>query len=339
MNWETLDADVNKILTKHFTSGRSGKTVNKVIIHYNAGNLTVEGCYSVWQSREASAHYQVESSGRIGQLVWDSDTAWHAGNWDANCTSIGIEHANNTDGTITDACLDAGAHLVAAICKKYNLGRPTWGKNLFGHSDFSATACPGPSLKVGGAQHDAYVAKAQAYYDQMTGSTSSSSSGTSTNTSTSTSGSLESYSGYVTAKINGLAYHSKPSWEDSTIAGTINKGTVLTVVGRIKVDGVYQYKTKAGWYITSASEYVTYSANTSTSTSASTSTKYKIGDHVIFSTCYVSSTDPNSKAIAASKMARNHGTITKIASGAKNPYLLDSGLCWVNDGDIRGYYK
>lgn len=66
--------------------------------------------------------------------------------------------------------------------------------------------------------------------------------------------------------------------------------------------------------------------------------KHKVGEHVVFSTCYASSTDPNSKAIQASKMAKNHGVITKIQAGAKNPYLLDNGLCWVNDGDIRGFY-
>ena len=67
--------------------------------------------------------------------------------------------------------------------------------------------------------------------------------------------------------------------------------------------------------------------------------KHKVGEHVVFSTCYASSTDPNSKAIPASKMAKNHGVIAKIQSGAKNPYLLDNGLCWVNDGDIRGAYQ
>ena len=62
------------------------------------------------------------------------------------------------------------------------------------------------------------------------------------------------------------------------------------------------------------------------------------GDHVVFSTCYASSTDPIAKAIPASKMARNHGSITKIIPGAHNPYLLDGGMAWVNDGDIRGFY-
>lgn len=88
---------------------------------------------------------------------------------------------------------------------------------------------------------------------------------------------LESYSGFVTAKINDLAYHNKPSWSDSTIAGSIDKGTTLTVVGRIKVDGVYMYKTKAGWYITSAKEYVEYSSKKPSGTTSST---IKVGDWV-----------------------------------------------------------
>ena len=63
--------------------------------------------------------------------------------------------------------------------------------------------------------------------------------------------------------------------------------------------------------------------------------KYAVGQKVRFSTCYKSSTAPNSEAILATNMARNYGIITKIKNGTKNPYLLDDGLCWVNDGDIR----
>lgn len=250
MDWKNLNADVNKILNVHFSEGRSGRTINKVIIHYNAGNLTVEGCYNLWQSRAASAHYQVESNGRIGQLVWDSDTAWHAGNWDANCSSIGVEHANNKDGTVTETCLDAGAHLVAAICLFYKLGRPEWMKNVFPHKHFSATQCPG---QLAGSQNAAYMQKAQYWYDQMSGT--------------------------------------KPTPEPTP------------------------------------------------QPTPTPSTKYSVGQHVVFSTCYKSSTAPNSEAINARNMARNHGVITKIVAGAKNPYLLDNGLCWVNDGDIRNLYS
>ena len=169
MDWINLKADVNKILTKHFTAGRGGKKIDKIVVHYNAGNLTVEGCYSVWQTRAASAHYQVEESGRIGQLVWDKDTAWHAGNFNQNQRSIGIEHANYRNGTISNKCLDAGAHLVAALCKYYGLGRPQWLVNVFPHRYFAATSCPG---QIYGSQKDAYIQRAQQWYDSMMGTAS-----------------------------------------------------------------------------------------------------------------------------------------------------------------------
>lgn len=171
MDWDNVVADVQKILTVHYTAGRNGKSINKIIIHHNGGNLSVDGCYNVWQSRAASAHYQVCTDGTIGQLVWDKNTAWHASNWSANLTSIGIEHADcqSNPWRISDACLDNGAHLVAALCKYYNLGRPEWGSNLFGHSDFAATECPA-SLAEDGSQHDEYVSRAQYWYDVMTGS-------------------------------------------------------------------------------------------------------------------------------------------------------------------------
>lgn len=167
-NWQTLEADVNKIMTKHYTKGRAGKKINKIIVHHNDGNLTVEGCWNVWQTREASAHYQVEADGSVGQLVWDSDTAWHAGSWDANLTSIGIEHADisRSPYRLSDATLENGAHLVAALCKKFGLGRPQWRKNVFPHSDFRSTECP---ASIAGDQNAQYMARAQYWYDQMTG--------------------------------------------------------------------------------------------------------------------------------------------------------------------------
>lgn len=162
MNFTSLTADVVKILPVHFTQGRAGH-IQGVTIHHNAGNLTVEQCYNIWLSRPASAHYQVESSGRIGQLVWDNDTAWHAGNAWANSNTIGIEHADFGDG-FTDECIDNGAHLVAALCLHYNLGEPKWLSNVFPHSHFSPTACPA-GLQT--SYRDRYMNVAVAWYDKM----------------------------------------------------------------------------------------------------------------------------------------------------------------------------
>lgn len=170
-NWNELQADENLLMNKHYTQGRSGKSITKIVLHHNAGNLTIKDCWNTWQTREASAHYQVDAAGLIGQLVWDKDTAWHAGNWEANTTSIGIEHANNHTGypwTISEATLENGAHLVAALCRYYKLGRPEWGKNVFGHKNFAATSCPG---EIAGSQNSKYMARAQYWYGQMSGTT------------------------------------------------------------------------------------------------------------------------------------------------------------------------
>lgn len=149
--------------------------------------MSTEDCRDLWNnSREASAHYQVEANGTIGQLVHDKDTAWHAANTDINARSIGIEHANISGPPrwqISDATIENGAHLVAALCVGYKLGRPTWGKNVFGHRDFASTSCP-YQLAPGGEDHATYMRRAQYWYDQMTSgapapTTSSSSEGSS----------------------------------------------------------------------------------------------------------------------------------------------------------------
>ena len=109
MDFKGLHADINKWLSKHYTPGRRGRKIQYIGIHHNAGNLSVQGCWNVWQSRQASAHYQVQSDGIIGQLVHDCDTAWALGNFDANCRSINIEHADisSSPWRISDKCLES----------------------------------------------------------------------------------------------------------------------------------------------------------------------------------------------------------------------------------------
>ena len=165
MNFDTLEPDQSFIgQVPNFTQGRDGNTIDKIILHHNAGDLTLEGIVSVFNDNGTSAHYQVDSQGRVGQYVELEDTAWHAGNWVANTQSIGIEHADVTSDpySISEECLDNGAHLVAALCREYRLGRPQWEVNVWPHYDFTATACP---ASIAGSQRDEYMSKAQAYYD------------------------------------------------------------------------------------------------------------------------------------------------------------------------------
>lgn len=170
-DWESLAPDKYTLVGNHrHTKGRS-RPIDRVIIHHNAANnWTSEQVRDLWNnSREASAHYQVEANGVIGQLVNDSDTAWHAANADINARSIGIEHANISGPPhwqISDKTIEEGAHLTAALCRGYKLGRPKWGVNVFGHSQFASTSCP-HQLNPGGEDHGRYMERAQFWFDQM----------------------------------------------------------------------------------------------------------------------------------------------------------------------------
>lgn len=165
-DWDKCIADKTMLIKTHYSKGQPGRKIRKIVLHHNAGNLTIEGCYNVWQTREASAHYQVQSDGVIGQLVYDWDIAWHAGNWNANLDSIGIEHADESSSPwrISEKCLDNGAHLVAALCKLYGLGRPQWRVNVFPHSAFCPTSCP---CSLRDSQNAEYMQRAQQWYDSM----------------------------------------------------------------------------------------------------------------------------------------------------------------------------
>ncbi|MCG7247451.1 N-acetylmuramoyl-L-alanine amidase [Corynebacterium simulans] len=174
MDWMNIEPDVYRLLNKHFTPGRGGQQIKYIVRHHNAGILTIDGCWQVWQDRPASAHYQVENSGRIGQLVNDSDTAWHAANQLRNQQSIGIEHANcggaDQDWPISDTVIKQGARLAAALCRYYNLGRPVYGQNIRDHKETGSTGCP-YHLAYGGKYHQAWMDEAQRFYDELTGKT------------------------------------------------------------------------------------------------------------------------------------------------------------------------
>ena len=104
--------------------------------------------------------------------MWDGNTAWHAANQHINQTSIGLEFSNsagaNADWPIASKTIEEGAHLVAAICKYYKLGRPQAGKNVRFHREFTGTSCP-YHLAPGGKYHATLMGRAQYWYDQMTG--------------------------------------------------------------------------------------------------------------------------------------------------------------------------
>lgn len=173
MDWKNVEPDKYNLLDRHYTPGRGGAKIEFVTLHHMAMIGDVDDCVRVWQQREASAHYAISPTGMIGQAVNDSDTAWSNANLYSNQRSISIEHSNSAgpdqDWPISEATREAGAHLVAALCRYYKLGRPLSGKNVRFHSIESggSTACP-YHLRPGHKYHDQYIRRAQYWYDQMT---------------------------------------------------------------------------------------------------------------------------------------------------------------------------
>lgn len=122
----------------------------------------------------------MDGDGVIAQHVHESDTARACGNWTANQSNISIEHANNSTSpwTVSEATLESGAHLVAALLNKYELGYPRWGGNVRPHSQIVATAYPG---ELASSQNAHYMERVCYWYEVMTGACSSSEVGWHTN--------------------------------------------------------------------------------------------------------------------------------------------------------------
>ena len=148
-NWQAISGSA--LATQYVAASSSNYTngsrtsVSQIVIH------TMEGSYSgsiSWLQNPAagaSAHYCVRSSdGEITQMVDEEDTAWHAGHWETNQASIGIEHEGyvSDPGTwYTDAMYRSSAALVRDIADRY--GIPKDRDHIIGHNEVPGCAYSG----------------------------------------------------------------------------------------------------------------------------------------------------------------------------------------------------
>ena len=54
--------------------------IDTITIHHMAGNLSAETCGQVFQTRQASSNYGVDSNGRVGLYVDEGDRSWASAN-------------------------------------------------------------------------------------------------------------------------------------------------------------------------------------------------------------------------------------------------------------------
>lgn len=141
-------------------SSRKAGDIRWIIIH------DIEGSYksgiNTFKSNKShvSAHYVISKDGEITQMVNDKDIAYHAGNYQYNKYSIGIElegYAKDSN-SFTRAQYAATTKLVMWLCQEYNIpfehysgsiapAKPTAGKGIIGHYQVPS---PSNSKKGGG---------------------------------------------------------------------------------------------------------------------------------------------------------------------------------------------
>lgn len=150
---------MSKLASKYIPAanhyGRRTTKVCKITPHHMAGNLTIEGCGAVFQTRQASSNYGIGSDGRIACYVDEDCGAWTSSSYWNDNQAITIEVANSSqgvaDGTwaVTDAAWRSLVDLCVDVCQRYgfrlNYTGGTGG-SLTEHRMFDATACPGAYL-------------------------------------------------------------------------------------------------------------------------------------------------------------------------------------------------
>ncbi|WP_369387326.1 N-acetylmuramoyl-L-alanine amidase [Streptomyces sp. CG1] len=118
--------------------------IKYIVIHDTEGtwdgvlNLIQDPTYVSW-------NYTVRSTdGLIAQHVKAKDVAWHAGNWDINARSVGIEHEGflaNPDAWYTEAMYRSSARLVKYLSRRYDI--PLDRQHILGHENV-----PGPTTST-----------------------------------------------------------------------------------------------------------------------------------------------------------------------------------------------
>lgn len=116
-----------------------------IVIHWvgNAGSSAL-GNRNYFESLKdkgiyASAHYIIGLNGEIIKCIPEAEMAYHAGNWNMNCNSIGIENCHpDWGGKFNDNTYNALIELIADICKRYGLNQNC----IIRHYDVTGKVCP-----------------------------------------------------------------------------------------------------------------------------------------------------------------------------------------------------
>ena len=164
------DQDVENLIEELYATGHyTDRDFRKefVVFHHNAQAVGHDGVLKTWQTRRASAHFNVDQNGTVAQFVEVQKYAWSNGHTDANMRGISIEMTNESvggDWPVGEDTWKSAARLAGWIHAKIFGKAPTRNSVRY-HQDFKATACPGPYMV---RQYDKLLAEVVAAYEYFT---------------------------------------------------------------------------------------------------------------------------------------------------------------------------
>lgn len=130
----------------NFDDRPDGQTIDMLVLHYTGMKTGQEALDRLCEEKsQVSAHYLIETDGRLFQLVDEDKRAWHAGvsHWrgqtNINARSIGIELVNPGHEwgyrAFPDVQIDQLIQLSQAILARHPIPK----RNVVGHSDVAPT--------------------------------------------------------------------------------------------------------------------------------------------------------------------------------------------------------
>ena len=271
---------------------------SRYVIHNTANDASAENEISYMRSNnnEVSFHYAIDDK-EVVQGIDENRNAWASGdggNGKGNREGIHIEICYSKSGG--ERFIKAEKNAARFVAE--GLRQKGWGiDKVTKHQDYNGKYCPHRTLDMGWQR---FLNMIKAELDALNGVKPNQPSKPST-------GNVEPYSGYVEViygGADGLEVHSTPTF-NGNVATVVRKGEVFTVVGRIKVNGVYMYKLKSGLYITSAKEYVLYKKTLNGSTIKPTNTKKPI--------------DTIAREVIAGKWGNGQDRINRLTQAGYNP--------------------
>ena len=155
MSYSSLTNKYIPALPSNYSKGRAGKKITKITWHHMAGNLSIEACGKLWQTkgRNASSNYGIGTDGRIACYVQEENRSWCSSSAENDNQAITIEIANDGGAPnwhVSDKAVQAAIKLTVDICKRYGIKKINYTGNKNGnfteHRYFTATLCPGPYL-------------------------------------------------------------------------------------------------------------------------------------------------------------------------------------------------